>query len=76
MSHNITAEQDVIEGKNLKASMWANQIMTKKMNNATCKYQITQSIPTDEIKDMEDRVRRYLKAGLVTANTYATKRRR
>ena len=73
MSYNITPAQDIIEGKNLKAAMWANQIMTKKLNNATCKYQITQSIPPDEISDMEDRVRRYLKAGLVTADTYAPK---
>ena len=71
MTHNITPEQDIIEDKNKKASTWATQIMLKKMNNATCKHQITQSTPPDEISDMQDRVRRYLKAGLVTADTYA-----
>ena len=73
MTHNITPEQGIIESRNIQAAMWANQIMTKKLNNATCKFQITQSIPPDEISDMQDRVRRYLKAGLVTAETYAPK---
>ena len=73
MTHNITPTQGIIEARNIKASMYANQIMTKKLNNATCKFQITQSTPADEISDMQDRVRRYLKAGLVTAETYAPK---
>ena len=67
MSYNITPEQDIIEGRNLKASMWANQIMTKKISNSQCKFQIAQSVDFEMITDMEGRVRRYLNAGLVTS---------
>jgi len=70
MTHNITQEQDIIEGRNLKAAMWANRIMTNKINNSTCKHEIAQSTTSDLIADMEQRVRRYLKAGLVTADAY------
>ena len=70
MAYNITKEQDIIEGRNLKAAMWANRILTNKINNSTCKYEIAQSTTSDLVKDMEQRVRRYLKAGLVAAEAY------
>tara|TARA_R110000787_G_scaffold282485_1_gene394375 strand:- start:254 stop:595 length:342 start_codon:yes stop_codon:yes gene_type:complete len=73
MTHNITPAQGIIEGRNIQAAMWANRIMTKKISNSTCKYEIAQSTTSDLIEDMEQRVRRYLKAGLVTADTYAPK---
>ena len=71
MSHNITPAQGIIESRNIQAAMWANRIMTKKINNSTCKYEIAQSTTSDLIEDMEQRVRLYLKAGLVTAQTYS-----
>ena len=70
MTHNITPQQAIIEAKNIKAAMWANRIMTRKINNATCKYEIAQSTTSDLIEDMEQRVRKYLKAGLVTAESF------
>jgi hypothetical protein len=70
MTHNITPAQGIIEAKNIQAAMWANRIMTNKINNSTCKYEIAQSTTSDLVKDMEQRVRRYLKAGLVTAEAY------
>ena len=71
MTHNITAEQDVTEGLNLKAAMWANKILTGKLNNQQAKYEITQQ--GGDIADMETRVRKYLNAGLITDKTYAPK---
>ena len=44
--------------------------MTKKINNSTCKLEIAQSTSSDLVEDMEQRVRLYLKAGLVTSQTY------
>tara|TARA_R110000822_G_scaffold95084_1_gene217664 strand:- start:361 stop:681 length:321 start_codon:yes stop_codon:yes gene_type:complete len=73
MSHNITPEQQLFENLDLQASMWANRIMTKKISNQQCKQEIWQAFADGEIKDMEGRVRRYLKAGLVTTETYAPK---
>ena len=70
MTHNITPAQGIIEARNIQAAMWANRIMTKKINNSTCKYEIAQSTSGDLVEDMEQRVRLYLKAGLVTAQTY------
>lgn len=70
MTHNITPQQAVEEAKNLKAAMWANRIMTRKINNSMCKHEIAQSTTSDLIEDMEQRVRKYLKAGLVTAEAF------
>jgi len=70
MIHNIPKHQEAEEVKNIKAAMWANRIMTKKINNATCKYEIAQSTSRDLIEDMEQRVRLYLKVGLVTAEAF------
>ena len=67
MKHNIPKEQEAEEDKNIKAAMWANQIMTKKISNSQCKFQIAQSVDFEMITDMEGRVRRYLNAGLVTS---------
>lgn len=69
MTHNITPEQQVFENLNLQASMWANKIMTRKMTNAQCKFEIAQQV--EDIEDMQARVRKYLKAGLVTEEAYA-----
>ena len=71
MSHNITPKQGIIEAKNIKAAIWANRIMTKKINNSTCKLEIAQGTSSDLVEDMEQRVRLYLKAGLVTAQTHS-----
>ena len=65
MTHNITAEQDVTEGLNLKAAMWANKIMTFKAT----KQEVKQS--TDA--DMQARIAKYVNAGLITDKTYAPK---
>tara|TARA_R110000744_G_scaffold57010_3_gene120036 strand:- start:2321 stop:2689 length:369 start_codon:yes stop_codon:yes gene_type:complete len=85
MTYNITPEQQLSENLDLQASMWAYRVMTRKMTNDQCKIEIArqfggewvqdaeeaQIIP--EIQDMQARVRRYLKAGLVTEETYAKK---
>ena len=71
MTHNITLEQGVIESLNLQASMWANKIMTRKLSNQQCKFEISQQV--DDVDDMQTRVRKYLNAGLVTNETYAPK---
>ena len=70
MAHTITAEQDIIEALNIKAAMWANRILTRKINNEQCKFEIAQQ--TNDIEDMQARVRKYLKAGLVTEATFKT----
>lgn len=70
MTHNITPSQGIIESRNIQAAMWANRIMNKKINNAKCKYEIAQSTSSDLVEDMEQRVRLYLKAGLVTAESF------
>tara|TARA_R110002153_G_C13150463_1_gene481943 strand:+ start:344 stop:649 length:306 start_codon:yes stop_codon:yes gene_type:complete len=62
MAHTITAEQDIIEALNIKAAMWANRILTRKINNEQCKFEIAQ----------QTRVRKYLNAGLVTEATFKT----
>jgi hypothetical protein len=70
MAYNITQEQGVIESLNIQASMWANRIMTRKITNQQCKYEIAQQ--ADDIDDMQTRVRKYLDAGLVTEATFKT----
>lgn len=72
MSHNITPAQGIIEARNLKAAMWANKLMTHKISNAKCKHEIAQSTSSDLTEDMEQRVRVYLKRGLVTAESFTT----
>ena len=71
MSHNIAPAQGIVEARNIKAAMWANRIMTKKINNSTCKQEIAQSTSGDLVEDMEQRVRSYLKVGLVTSQAYS-----
>ena len=70
MSHSITPEQQIIENLDMQASTWANKIMTRKISNQQCKFEIAQQI--DDINDMQTRVRRYLNAGLVTEATFKT----
>ena len=84
MAHTITAEQDIIEALNMRASVWANRIMTNKLSNESCKAEIAQQIGGQniydvmddriipEVQDMQDRVRKYLNAGLVTEATFKT----
>ena len=84
MAHTITAEQDIIEALNMRASVWANRIMTNKLSNELCKAEIAKQIggqniydPMDdriipEVQDMQARVRKYLNAGLVTEATFKT----
>tara|TARA_R110002126_G_scaffold26326_1_gene89088 strand:+ start:141 stop:479 length:339 start_codon:yes stop_codon:yes gene_type:complete len=70
MSHSITPEQQIIENLDMQASTWANKIMTRKISNQQCKFEIAQQI--DDINDMQTRVRRYLNAGLATEATFKT----
>lgn len=71
MTHNITPEQQVFENLDQKASTWAYKVMTRKLTNVQCKFEIAQQV--EDIEDMQTRVRKYLKAGLVTEETYAKK---
>tara|TARA_R110000850_G_scaffold24625_6_gene71913 strand:- start:6340 stop:6672 length:333 start_codon:yes stop_codon:yes gene_type:complete len=71
MTHNITPEQQLSHNLDMQASMWANKIMTRKLSNQQCKYEIAQQV--DDVDDMQTRVRKYLNAGLVTNETYAPK---
>ena len=64
-SQSLTPKQDIIEGLNLKAAMYANQIMTHKISKSQVKME------TDT--DMQTRIAKYVNAGLVTEKTYAPK---
>jgi hypothetical protein len=70
MNHNITPEQQLSHNLDMQAAMWANRIMTRKLSNQQCKYEIAQQV--DDIDDMQTRVRKYLDAGLVTEATFKT----
>jgi hypothetical protein len=69
-SYNITPEQQISHNLDMQASMWANRIMTRKITNQQCKYEIAQQV--NNIDDMQARVRKYLDAGLVTEATFKT----
>ena len=71
MSHSITAEQETNEALNMQAAMWANKVLTRKINNEQCKSEVRQKV-TDTV-DMESRIRKYINAGLVTDATFKTK---
>jgi hypothetical protein len=68
--YNITPEQQVFESLDLQASMWAYRVLTRKITNQQCKYEIAQQAA--DIEDMQTRVRKYLDAGLVTEATFKT----
>jgi hypothetical protein len=70
MTYNITPEQQISHNLDIQASMWANRIMTRKITNQQCKYEIAQQV--NNIDDMQARVRKYLDAGLVTEATFKT----
>jgi hypothetical protein len=70
MTYNITPEQQISHNLDMQASMWANRIMTRKITNQQCKYEIAQQV--NNIDDMQSRVRKYLDAGLVTEATFKT----
>ena len=71
MSHSITAEQETNEALNIQAAMWANRILTRKINNEQCKAEVRQKVT--DAGDMEGRIRKYINAGLVTEATFKTK---
>lgn len=73
MTYNITPEQGITESRNIQAAMWANRIMTRKINNSQCKQEISSTMSFDDAQDMESRVRRYLSQGLITSEHYAPK---
>jgi hypothetical protein len=70
MTYNITPEQQISHNLDMQASMWAHKIMTRKLSNQQCKFEIAQQ--ADDIEDMQARVRKYLNAGLVTEATFKT----
>jgi hypothetical protein len=70
MTYNITPTEDLIERLNIHAVMWANRILTKKISNEQCKSEVRHKF--NNAKDMEDRIRKYLNAGLVTEATFKT----
>jgi hypothetical protein len=70
MTYNITPDQQISHNLDMQASMWANRIMTRKITNQQCKYEIAQQV--NNIDDMQARVRKYLDAGLVTEATFKT----
>jgi hypothetical protein len=70
MTYNITPEQQISHNLDMQASMWANRIMTRKITNQQCKYEIAQQV--NNIDDMQARVRKYLDAGLVSEATFKT----
>ena len=71
MIYNITAEQQVFLNLDMQASTWAWRIMTRKITNKQCKFEIAQQI--NNADDMQSRVRKYLNAGLVTEATFKNK---
>jgi hypothetical protein len=83
-SYNITPEQQISHNLDMKASMWANKIMTRKLTKEECKFEVAKQIggqniydPMDhriipEVEDMQARITRYVKAGLVTEATFKT----
>jgi hypothetical protein len=70
MTYNITPAQGITESLNIQAAMWANRIMTRKINNEQCKAEVRQK--SSDVGDMEARIRKYLNAGLVTEATFKT----
>jgi hypothetical protein len=70
MTYNITPEQGITESLNIQAAMWANRILTRKINNEQCKAEVRQK--SSDVSDMEARIRKYLNAGLVTEATFKT----
>ena len=73
MSHSITAEQETTEALNMQAAMWANQIMTFKITKKLCQAEVAKLFDIDKAKDMEARIVKYVRAGLVTDATFKTK---
>lgn len=73
MTHNITPQQQLTENLDIKAAMWANRIMTRKISNQQCKQEIWQEFADHETRDIEDRVRKYLNKGLITSEHYEPK---
>ena len=73
MSHSITAEQHIIAGLDMQASVWANKIMTFKITKKLCQAEVAKIFDINEAKDMEARIVKYVRAGLVTEATFKTK---
>lgn len=72
MTHNITPEQQLSHNLDMQASMWANRIMTRKLTKELCRVEVTKLFDMTSAKDMESRITRYVKAGLVTEATFKT----
>jgi hypothetical protein len=72
MTYNITPEQSITESLNIMAAMWANRIMTRKITKAECRDEVAKLYSRDKANDMESRITRYVKAGLVTEATFKT----
>ena len=70
MTYNITPEQQISHNLDMQASNIANRIMTRKLSNQQCKFEVAQQV--DDVDDMQNRVRKYLNAGLVTEATFKT----
>jgi hypothetical protein len=72
MTYNITPAQGITESLNIQAAMWANRIMTRKLSKELCRAEVTKLFDINNAKDMESRITRYVKAGLVTEATFKT----
>ena len=84
MTYNITPEQQISHNLDMQASAWANMIMTRKLTKEECKAEVAKQIggqniydPRDDrvipqVQDMQARITRYVKAGLVTEATFKT----
>ena len=48
--------------------MWANRVLTRKINNEQCKAEVRQQ--ASDVSDMEGRIRKYINTGLVTDATF------
>jgi hypothetical protein len=66
MTYNITPAQGITESLNIQAAMWANRIMTRKITKGDCRAEVAKLYAIDKANNMEARIIKYVKAGLVT----------
>ena len=71
-NYNITPEQQLSHNLDMQASMWANKIMTRKLTKEGCRAEVAKLLSIENATDMESRITRYVKAGLVTKATFKT----
>jgi hypothetical protein len=72
MTYNITPEQQISHNLDMQASAWANRIMTRKLSKELCRVEVAKLFDMNNSKDMEIRITRYVKAGLITEATFKT----